>query len=50
MAGAGAEIRQCFGSGFFFPDLDTDQTFFFESGSGLTKNPDPIRKNPDPDP
>ena len=32
----------------FFPD--PDQTFFSESRSGSAKNPDPIRKNPDPDP
>ena len=30
----------------FFPD--PDQNFFSESGSGSAKNPDPIRKNPDP--
>ena len=34
----------------FFPD--PDQTIFSESGSGSgsAKNPDPIRKNPDPEP
>ena len=34
----------------FFPD--PDQTFFSESrfGSGSAKNPDPIRKNPVPEP
>ena len=37
---------QCLGSGFF---PGPDQTFFPESGSGSAKNPDPIRKNPDPD-
>ena len=30
---------------FFYPD----QPFVSESGSGSAKNPDPIRKNPDPD-
>ena len=34
--------------GIFLPDLDPDQTFFSESGSGSAKNPVPIRKNPDP--
>ena len=36
--------QQCSGSSFF---PDPDQNFFSESGSGLAKNPDPIRKNPD---
>ena len=40
-----AGFTQCFGSGFF-----SGSTFFPESGSGSPENPDPIRKNPEPDP
>ena len=42
-------FQQFFGFG-FFADPDPDQTFFPESESGSAENPDPIWKNPDPDP